>query len=351
MKDTLNKISIKIPSTIYVDSNKNNDIKSLIYIKFLIYINHNNSFYNYEEYLDLDEVKQIISYLRESINYFENPEKENILNRNHIVKPSINIIDHTQVNKEQIKSIGQLIIEQKPYIIIDIGYTSNNLGIRLIVIDNNNLCLCCWLTIEEAKKIIDGFLLSISVLNQNPPSIISNLHIGKIEAFSSNGKKYWTSIEIDDAASDDSNSPSIILDITEIQEEDGLSNTWWLENLEALKLINIFKKIPTTFHSNNSVIGFLGESESSPWLTVKIAKNPFLHNHSVSSPEQNWVCLVFDDELIRENQNNSTLWLTVNSIEKLGKLLSQALENQTNLPSSFNLPSQLEDSEIFVLNF
>lgn len=351
MSDKPNKCVIKVPVALYVDSNESEDINDLVYVILLLSVDCNNNSYICKKYLDLDEAKQIIFYLEKSVDYFKTLQEDNSLNLDNLIESSIEIINDNQI-EEEVEPIGKLTIdensEKKPYIIVDVAKKIDRLGTRLIIFDK--IILCCWLTIEEVEKLINGFLLSISSLEKNPPSIVRNLHLGKVKAFDSTMKEYWINIEVDDDSIYEQNASGIVLDITEVEEDDGLSNTWWIDNVEASKLLNIFRKIKTNLYPNNSTIGFLGENLKSAWLTIRVEKEPLIFKkNNISSHNYNWIRLVFDDELVREDENNKNLWLTLNDVENLNKYLFEAIKNQANSSSSFSLSSQVEDSVIFEL--
>jgi len=210
--------------------------------------------------------------------------------------------------------------------------------------------------LETSKYLINGLEGAILHLSQNPPHIISNLHIGKVEAFSDDGLLCAINIEIEEAASHNGNRRRIMIDLIPLQDEDCYFDTWWLDDTEVSKLWEFLVESLIVWRekrlvgATDLVIGSLAEPEGSPWLIVALKEIPtglFRDDY----PSSTWVNLTFDDELVRENNRISKFWLTPNNAEKLSQLLSTAIKNQESFVPKIDSPSHSDDLVIFELTF
>lgn len=356
MNNNLSRFSLKIPTVIRADSDYKDDLDNLYHIILTVSSFENNNQYTCKKYLELDEAKQIISWLADSISYTENLQKTDAQIIIHSGKPWLKVLDCDQLKEGRLQLVGQFTIETKnneePYIIIDVVTEVNQVWVRLITFDE--IILSCWFCLKTAKDLINGFSRAILHLSQNPPQIISNLHIGKVEAFSDDGQICAINIEIEEAGSNNGNTQRIMIELIPLQDEDSYLDIWWLDDTEVSKLWEFIVESLIVWRekrlvgATELVIGSLAEPEGPPWLIVALKEIPTVLVRD-DYPNSTWVNLTFDDELVRENNRISKFWLTPDSAQQLSQLLSTAIKNQETFVPTIDSPSHSDDLVIFEL--
>jgi hypothetical protein len=301
MNHYLRLCSIKIPTVIYHDCDNTDGFENYPYIKFEV---SSPEIDNHLEYLALDEAQKITEWLGESINYIENIEESESLS----IYPHsgmIKVLTLEQLDVGRLWLVGQLTVETdnkiEPSILVDVVQNDNNVWIRLIVI--NDVILSCWFSVATTRELINGLSSAITQLNQNPPCIISNFYIGKLEVLTDDAQSRWINIEIEGAVEQSDVRPNIMLNILDSEDGKGFSSIWWFNDDEASQLSQILaesliaveEKRLEQVENEDRVIGYLGESEARYWLKVTVSQN--LSSQSTTC----WINLRFDDELVREN--------------------------------------------------
>ena len=347
-------LQIRVPTILDAEMNDESDI-SVSYVNLHLDTHHNepHGVSDFSKYLDLDQVQHIVEFLEEAINFKDSLIDSDIHQEKITSHSYVKTLESDgDIEKDRVRLIGQITSsepdsEDEIILIIDAARESDApiMWTRLTFLDD---AVSFGLSKNSTREMSKSLKKALEYINQNPPLMISNSLIGRVECLSKNGEKKQIEVEVEGAVFS-KEAPCIALNVVEDVVCPSESDTWWLSDDEASKLVELLEAAiasETTKLANQYREKYIGclaaeasnEPETIPWLNVTLQ----VRIQSDNIPEL-WVRLHFNDELTQEREDRGILWLTNRSIEYLIQLISEAKRFKRDFPSHIYVPPEPEN--------